>query len=39
MIILNYEEHYENLIKNGFAKFTNHRDMLILAYEWKKTRL
>lgn len=36
MIILNYEEHYENLIKNGFAKFTNHRDMLILAYEWKK---
>lgn len=36
MIILNYKEHYENLIKNGFAKFTNHRDLLILAYEWKK---
>lgn len=36
MIVLNYNEQFENIIKNGFEKFPNHRDMLILAYKWKE---
>lgn len=35
MIIFNQHEQYENLIKNGFEKYPNFRDLMILAKEWK----
>jgi len=34
MIIFNKEEHYNELINNGFEKFPNKRDLIILARHW-----
>jgi hypothetical protein len=34
MIIFNQKKQYDNLIKNGFEKYPNFRDLMILAKEW-----
>lgn len=34
MIIFSQRKQYENLIKNGFEKYPNFRDLMILAKEW-----
>lgn len=34
MIIFNQKQQYDNLIKNGFEKYPNFRDLMILAKEW-----
>ena len=34
MIIFNKKEHFDNLMLNGFEKYPNKRDLIILAKEW-----
>lgn len=35
MIIFDHKRYYDSLLKNGFAKIPNKRDLMVLAREWK----
>lgn len=34
MIIFNTKDHYDNLVLNGFEKYPNKRDLIILSKQW-----